>query len=456
MTASATQPDYVLGHAERELKRLGQQAGFFADATRAGLARAGLNAGMRVLDIGCGIGDVSFIASELVGPNGVTGIDISAGAVAAAKQRAAAGGFAVEFAEGKAEDFARYDQFEAVIGRFILLHMADPAALLRLIASRCRSGTRICFVEMDMGTVSATGPFPLLDRTLGRIREVYARMGLSADMGARLYPAFRAAGLTPDLYGYTRVGGSDDHAGFTFLAESVRSLAPAARPSSARVRSSAGSPASMSATSRSRGSAGAGRWCCQPRRGDVPPRGGEGGARRGRRQRVRDEYLRHRRQRRVLPGPGARDTGQCSSQRSSASHDDAAAALLSIRNGVGDDRHIVVVEHVGKHDRACRSIHEHTGQVAVAHLVERHIDPGPSRLLLDVLGETTVREAEDGILRVLGLLRGHVDAVDVHQVHAVDGGSAAGRERRCAAYRRAGTRSVGTSAHQRVFERVFR
>ena len=40
------------------------------------LRRAGISPGMRVLDIGCGVGDVSMIAAEIVGPTGkVLGID---------------------------------------------------------------------------------------------------------------------------------------------------------------------------------------------------------------------------------------------------------------------------------------------------------------------------------------------------------------------------------------------
>src|SRR5436190_776291 len=98
MTDAASQPDYVLGHAERELKRLGQQAGFFAEATRAGLLRAGLAPGMRVLDIGCGIGDVALIAADIVGAGGsVTAIDISANALDVARQRAATAGATIDF-----------------------------------------------------------------------------------------------------------------------------------------------------------------------------------------------------------------------------------------------------------------------------------------------------------------------------------------------------------------------
>lgn len=71
-------PDYVLGHSSAELQRLIDQSRFFGDLTAQVLRQAGLGRGMRVLDVGCGAGDVSFLAASIVGPTGeVIGIDRS-------------------------------------------------------------------------------------------------------------------------------------------------------------------------------------------------------------------------------------------------------------------------------------------------------------------------------------------------------------------------------------------
>ena len=70
---------YILGHDPGELDRLIAQARFFGDLTEEVLRRAGVGPGMRVLDVGCGTGDVSFLAARLVGPTGsVLGVDRSA------------------------------------------------------------------------------------------------------------------------------------------------------------------------------------------------------------------------------------------------------------------------------------------------------------------------------------------------------------------------------------------
>ena len=60
---------------------------------------AGIRPGMRVLDLGCGVGDAAFVAADLVGPDGyVVGVDRSAEALARARIRAEQRGLAqVEF-----------------------------------------------------------------------------------------------------------------------------------------------------------------------------------------------------------------------------------------------------------------------------------------------------------------------------------------------------------------------
>ncbi|MCP3166439.1 SAM-dependent methyltransferase [Myxococcus qinghaiensis] len=72
----ASTPEYQIGHSDPEMNRLQLQAGVYRPLTEQVLRGAGLRPGMRVLDVGCGVGDVSFIAAELVGPTGeVVGID---------------------------------------------------------------------------------------------------------------------------------------------------------------------------------------------------------------------------------------------------------------------------------------------------------------------------------------------------------------------------------------------
>ncbi len=78
MSDSSHRAEYILGHSDDELARLERQSLFFAEPTADVLQRAGLKPGMQVLDVGCGVGDVTLEAARMIGPEGsVIGIDKS-------------------------------------------------------------------------------------------------------------------------------------------------------------------------------------------------------------------------------------------------------------------------------------------------------------------------------------------------------------------------------------------
>jgi ubiquinone/menaquinone biosynthesis C-methylase UbiE len=80
---SQTPTRYVMGHDDRERRRLFLQASILNPLSDQLLRRAGISSGVRVLDIGCGIGELSMVAARLVGRRGrVTGIDIDGKAFA--------------------------------------------------------------------------------------------------------------------------------------------------------------------------------------------------------------------------------------------------------------------------------------------------------------------------------------------------------------------------------------
>ena len=76
--AEASQPKYILGHEQSEIDRLMVQSAVMRPFSGRLFKAAGMSTGMRVLDLGCGPGDVSMLAADLVGPSGsVIGIDRS-------------------------------------------------------------------------------------------------------------------------------------------------------------------------------------------------------------------------------------------------------------------------------------------------------------------------------------------------------------------------------------------
>src|SRR5438105_11913962 len=91
-----TQEDrmYVMGRSDHETARLQRQAQLYGPLTRRLFIEAGVGAGMRVLDVGSGAGDVALLVAELVGPVGqVVGVDTNAHILDVARSRVQAAGW---------------------------------------------------------------------------------------------------------------------------------------------------------------------------------------------------------------------------------------------------------------------------------------------------------------------------------------------------------------------------
>src|ERR1700753_2290625 len=96
---------------------------------------------MRVLDLGCGVGDVSLLAATMVGAAGsVLGIDRSKNSVEMARRRAEAKKILnVRFVTAELERYETVERFDAVIGRLVLLYQRNPADILRRFAAFLQS-----------------------------------------------------------------------------------------------------------------------------------------------------------------------------------------------------------------------------------------------------------------------------------------------------------------------------
>jgi SAM-dependent methyltransferase len=219
----------MLGHSADELDRLVEQGRIFGDLTLSVLQAAGVGKDMRVLDIGCGVGDVSFLATRLVGPGGeVIGVDNSPEAIAVASRRAAAAGLTnVSFVLQDAANLTLADPVDALVGRLVLMYFADPAVMLRRLLGMVKPGGIVAFQEMDMDAATSAPRCLVFETAVQRIKEAFTRGGCDIRTGLKLARIFQEAGLpAPCMNLGARIESGPDAAIYEQPALVTRSLLP--------------------------------------------------------------------------------------------------------------------------------------------------------------------------------------------------------------------------------------
>lgn len=228
-STSTPQVEYALGHSSRELDRLTFQGTVLAPYTRQLLIEAGITPGMRVLDVGSGSGDVSFLVADLVGENGqVLGVDRSPAAVERARNRAIRRNVPnVDFAVGDPAAMHFDRPFDAIVGRFVLMYQDDPATSLRNMMRNLREGGLVAFQELDSTACRSWPAVPSFETAARWLMEALRGTGARPELGLEMHSLFLDCGLPrPSMRMDAVVSGEEDSPVYKLLAEAVRTLVP--------------------------------------------------------------------------------------------------------------------------------------------------------------------------------------------------------------------------------------
>ena len=222
---------YTLGRTSHETTRLIEQSKIYGGSTRLLCESAGITIGMRVLDVGSGAGDVALMIADFVGTKGqVVGIDLNPTILETARQRATqAGKQNVKFIIGDARSLAFDEKFDAIIGRFVLMYMADPREALSNLISHLNPGGIVAFQEPEYTLYPAYShpDTPLMNQLYNWLLDVFAHSGAHLDTGIGLYRIFIDAGLLPpEMHLYSPIGAKEKWAGYRYMATIFQSLLP--------------------------------------------------------------------------------------------------------------------------------------------------------------------------------------------------------------------------------------
>jgi SAM-dependent methyltransferase len=165
------------------------------------LLEAGLQPGMRVADVGCGVGMVTALLADLVGPQGyVVAIDASGEQLTQAHERLHPRVSTIRFVQASAADIGLPPgSFDLVYCRFLLLHLPEPERALEEMRCLLKpEGILVC----EDGDLTSAGSEPT--SALGAFADLFSRLapmrGVDYTLGRRLFHLVRAAGFpSPEI-----------------------------------------------------------------------------------------------------------------------------------------------------------------------------------------------------------------------------------------------------------------
>ena len=187
---------YALATGEAADYRLGILHDLYGPGTRRVLLESGVRGGMRVADLGCGVGMVTALLAELVGPEGqVVGIDFSGAQLAQARRRLNGGDTNIHFVEASATDTGLPPgSFDLVYCRFLLIHLPQPERALREMRALLKPGGVLVCEDGDLTTAGSEPP-----SALGAFADLWGRLGprrgVDYTLGRRLFRMVQAAGF---------------------------------------------------------------------------------------------------------------------------------------------------------------------------------------------------------------------------------------------------------------------
>lgn len=166
---------------------------------REALVMAGLRAGARVLDAGCGPGGITEMIAELVGPTGhVTGMDLSEERLTHARQLNQHHAH-VRFLPGDVRDTRLPEaSFDFTWSQFVLQYIPERRAALQELVRVTRPGGKVVISEFDgFGVNNWPFPEPLREWSQRFVDAVRQTTGLDIHVGRKIFTELRQLGLHP-------------------------------------------------------------------------------------------------------------------------------------------------------------------------------------------------------------------------------------------------------------------
>jgi ubiquinone/menaquinone biosynthesis C-methylase UbiE len=194
----SSDPSYVLATGYAGARRLVFLEAVYGPASRSLLQRAGVAPAQRVVDLGCGLGEMTFWMAERVGPVGQSiGVDSSNAQLALARQRTGTVGLhhlSFRQANVHATGLPRAT-FDLIFARFLLSHLNRPFEALREVCSLLRPGGMFVCEDLDASATFTVPRCEAYERSVALMLALAERQGADFERGRSLHRLLTEAGL---------------------------------------------------------------------------------------------------------------------------------------------------------------------------------------------------------------------------------------------------------------------
>jgi len=192
-----------------------------------------LKTGQRIIDIGSGLGSLTAMFADAVGPKGcAVGVERNPEQLAKALPHAASRPN-LRFRQGSAEALplepSEAGSFDVAFIRFVLEHVRDPLAIVREAMRAVRPGGRIILADDHHALLTLHPACPSFDAIWRAYIESYHRIGCDPSVGIHLVELLHQAGAKPVRNTFLFFGGCAGQDHFLMLIENMIGCVASAR-----------------------------------------------------------------------------------------------------------------------------------------------------------------------------------------------------------------------------------
>ncbi len=188
---------YIITGGEEGKKRLKILAEVLSSTTKSLFEITGPLTGKKILDVGCGGGDVSIMLARMVGNNGsITGLDFDKEIVNLAQEDAINEGVLnVQFQAIDAHDIHYHDEYDIVYSRFLLSHLKRPMQVLENMLNSIKPSGRIIVEDIQFSGHFCYPACKAFDDYLHYFTTSAKNHEHNPEIGPSLYRLFHQAGI---------------------------------------------------------------------------------------------------------------------------------------------------------------------------------------------------------------------------------------------------------------------